>query len=104
MLNHVHIVAGNDGFSLRVGLFRSIVGWQTAEAAQLPVKTRDSSGRGIDGCLDGLSPPVAEELATKLDEYLERQGFGKTSKNKPSAKKRKLDPIKLKYEQAMKNK
>lgn len=104
MPGHVHIVGESNGFNLRVGLFRSFVGWQTAEVAQLPVQTRDSSGREIARCLDGLSQPVAKDLAAKLDEYLERQGFGKTSKSGPSAKERKLDPVKLKYEEAMKSK
>jgi len=104
MYHHVHLISSGRGYNLRIGLFRSFVGWQTAEAARLPVKTRDAAGREITRCLDGLSRPVAEDLARRLDDWLVLQGFELGVNKRPSAKQRKLDPIKLKYEEAMKAK
>ena len=69
MLQHVHIVKSASGYSLRVGLFKSHIGYQTAEAAGLDIITRDGTGYGLP-CFDNLAKSEAERIAPKLDAYL----------------------------------
>lgn len=72
-LKHVHIEPQGNKWCLRTGLFKSFNGWQTAEAAGLPVETRREDGTVVWNCLDNLSRKKAEELAVKLDEWIESQ-------------------------------
>lgn len=85
---HVHIVPAGRRFNLRVGLFKSFVGWQTAEAAglKIPVKCWN--------CFDNLTRKQAEEIAPKLDAWLLPVGaFLPPSQRKITAKQRKLNVI-----------
>jgi len=68
-LQHVHIVRTGNRYSLRVGLFKSHAGYQTAEAAGLDITTRDGTGYGLS-CFDNLSKAEADRIALKLDDYL----------------------------------
>lgn len=86
-MTHVHIIPNGSHFSLRVGRFLSVVGYQTAEAAGLDVATRDSTGYGLPHCLESLTKKQAHELGAKLDVWLvavdafQRSGSGgKSSK------------------------
>ncbi len=70
MTKEVHIIEQDGAWCLRTGLFHSFVGWQTAEGAKLPVKTRDEAGQPIVRCLDNLPRDVAEKYAAKLGAYI----------------------------------
>lgn len=99
-LKHVHIEPQGDRWCLRTGLFKSFNGWQTAEAAKLPVETRRKDGTVIWNCLDNLTRKKAEELAVKLDEWLE-------SLEQPVERRRvskRLGDVEEKYRKAMEEK
>lgn len=77
----VKVIPQGDGkFCLRIGLFNTFLGWQTAEAAKLDVPTRKGS-RTIVRCLDNLPHSDATRLATALAKWLRSQAQGKQRKN-----------------------
>ncbi len=96
-LKHVHIEPQGSKWCLRTGLFKAFNGWQTAEAAKLPVETRREDGAIIVRCLDNLSREKAEELAVKLDAWLE-------SLEQPKERRRvsaRMGEVEEKYRKAM---
>ena len=96
-LKHVHIDPQGDKFCLRTGLFHAFNGWQTAEAAKLPVETRRADGTIILRCLDNLTKEKAEELAVKLDAWIESQ----EQETPRSRKGSRLEEVEEKYRKAM---
>lgn len=97
-LKHVHIDPQGDKFCLRTGLFHTFEGWQAAEAAKLPVETRREDGTVVWNCLDNLTKRKAEELAVKLDAWLE--SLEQNSWHKPRRNAR-AEAAAEKYQQAM---
>jgi len=99
-LRHVHVTKQDDGkYCLRVGPYKSHVGYQTAEAAELDVITRDGKGFGLPNCLENLSHKRATALAVKLDAWLIEVGaFEPRGK---SSGKTKLSETSSKYAEAM---
>lgn len=96
-LKHVHIEPQGSKWCLKTGLYKSSTGWQTAEAAKLNVETRREDGTVIWNCLDNLSRRKAEELAVKLDEWMELQ-------EQPSKRRRvsaRREEVEEKYRKAM---
>lgn len=96
-LKHVHIEKQGSRYCLRTGLFKAFNGWQTAEAAGLPVETRREDGTVIWNCLDNLTKKKAEELAVKLDAWLE----AKEQETPRSRKGSRLEEVEEKYLKAM---
>lgn len=97
-LHHVHIIPSGKRFNLRVGLFKSFVGWQTAEAAALDVVTRDGSGYGLP-CFDNLTEAEAKRIAPLLDAYLVSSGsFGISDMKK---ERKSISDAKAKYNEAV---
>lgn len=97
-LHHVHIIPAGKRFNLRVGLFKSFVGWQTAEAAALDVVTRDGTGYGLP-CFDNLTEAEAKRIAPLLDAYLVSSGsFGVGDMKK---ERKSISDAKAKYNEAV---
>jgi hypothetical protein len=95
---HVHIIPSGTAFALRVGMFRGVVSYQTAEAAHLDVITRDGTGYGIPDCLDRLTRTQAEALGQQLDDWLCSVGaFGHDPKKLP----KRLAAVSDRYKTAM---
>jgi hypothetical protein len=98
-LRHVHVTKQDDGkYCLLVGPYKSLVGYQTAEAAGLDVITRDGKGFGLNYCLHKLSHKRAVALAVKLDAWLIEVGAFEP-RGKSSGKK--SVEISSKYSEAM---
>lgn len=99
-LRHVHVTKQDDGkYCLLVGPYKSLVGYQTAEAAELDVITRDGRGFGLNYCLHKLSHKRAVALAVKLDAWLVEVGAFEP-RGKSSGKPR-LSETSSKYAEAM---
>lgn len=98
-LRHVHVTKQDDGkYCLLVGPYKSLVGYQTAEAAGLDVITRDGRGFGLNYCLHKLSHKRAVALAVKLDAWLIEVGAFE-ARGKSSGKK--SAEISSRYSEAM---
>lgn len=101
-LTHVHTIKQGRHFSLRVGRLQSLVGYQTAEAAELPVVTRDGRGYGLVDCLDNLTRKEADTLAPLLDRWLLSMGaFLPPGGSRPSATAQRRSKLESKYQSAM---
>lgn len=96
-MNLVTILPQGSKFCLRTGIFHTFVGWQTAEAAKLDVKTRTPDGKPITHCLDGLTAKDAARLGSKLEAWLKKL----EEPAKAQRKDRMLERVGEKYREVM---